>query len=505
MFVDAIKDVRHLEERPTRPRLNRRNARQCSPDRRERGPEKHNLLRLVATMALVLYNSLTHSEQPFRPIDSQNVRMYVCGPTVYDYAHIGNARAVVVFDLLYRVLRHEYGADHVTYVRNITDVEDKIMAAAEASGQTISQVTQRTTAQYHEDMAALGNLPPDIEPRATEYIDEMIALIERLIASGHAYAAQGHALFRVASYKDYGRLSRRSRADMIAGARVEIAPYKEDPGDFVLWKPSSPDQPGWDSPWGRGRPGWHIECSAMSEKTLGATFDIHGGGLDLVFPHHENEIAQSVCAHDGHGPQDFAHYWLHNGMLTVGGAKMAKSEGNFITVRDALAQAPGEVVRLALLGTHYRAPLDWTGERLHEARQTLDRFYRALALPGAPAARAVDDATREALDGDLNAPLALSHLHELAGMINRTDDLAARGHLQAALAAGGQVLGLLDKSPEEWLRGDTVSAQVEEQIAARALARTERRFADADRIRDELAADGIILEDGPGGTTWRRG
>src|ERR1700732_112315 len=307
-------------------------------------------------MPLTLYNTLTRRKEAFLPLDPSNVRVYVCGPTVYDDAHIGNARAVVVFDLLYRVLRLEYGADHVTYVRNITDVEDKIMAAARAR----------------------GTLPPDTEPRATEYIPQMIALIERLIASGHAYAAEGHALFRVGSYARYGALSRRSRADMIAGARVEVAPYKEDPGDFVLWKPSTPDQPGWDSPWGRGRPGWHIECSAMSENTLGETFDIHGGGLDLIFPHHENEIAQSVCAHDGRGPEDFARYWMHNGMLTVGGATMAKSEGNFVPVRDALGQAPGEVIRLALLGTHYRAPLDWTDDRLYEAKRTLDRWYRAL-------------------------------------------------------------------------------------------------------------------------------
>src|SRR5438874_3483725 len=329
-------------------------------------------------MPLVLYNSLTHRKEPFEPLDPARVGMYVCGPTVYDTAHIGNARAVVAFDLLYRVLRHEFGDGHVTYVRNITDVEDKIMAAARASGQTIDEVTARTTAQFHADMAALGNLPPDVEPRATEYINQMTALIERLIASGHAYAAEGHALFRVASYPKYGALSRRSRADMIAGARVEVAPYKEDPGDFVLWKPSTPEQPGWESPWGRGRPGWHIECSAMSEEELGETFDIHGGGLDLIFPHHENEIAQSVCAHGGH---PFARFWLHNGMLTVGGTKMAKSEGNFITVHDALAEWPGEVIRLALLGTHYRDPLDWTEDRLKQARQTLDRFYRALEKP----------------------------------------------------------------------------------------------------------------------------
>src|SRR6202048_4480367 len=332
-------------------------------------------------MPLVLYNSLTRRKEPFEPLDPQRVGMYVCAPTVYDEAHIGNARAVAAFDLLYRVLRHEYGEGHVTYVRNITDVEDKIMAAARASGQTIDQVTARTTAQFHADMTALGNLPPDIEPRATEYIPQMIALIERLIASGHAYGAEGHALFRVGSYAKYGALSRRSRADMIAGARVEVAPYKEDPGDFVLWKPSTPDQPGWDSPWGRGRPGWHIECSAMSETELGETFDIHGGGIDLIFPHHENEMAQSVFAHKR---RPSAHSGRHNGMLTAVGAKMAKAEVNFITVREALAEAPGEVIRLALLGTHYRDPLDWTPDKLRQARQSLDRFYRALTLPRDP-------------------------------------------------------------------------------------------------------------------------
>src|SRR5215831_5186673 len=300
-------------------------------------------------MPLTLYNTLTRGKEPFEPLDPERVGLYVCGPTVYDRAHIGNGRAIVVFDVLYRLLRDIYGREHVCYVRNITDIEDKINAAARRNNEPIAALTARTAAAFHEDMAALGNLPPDIEPRATEYIPQMIAMIERLIESGHAYLAEGHALFRVGSYAKYGALSRRSRADMIAGARVEIAPYKENPGDFVLWKPSTPDQPGWDSPWGRGRPGWHIECSAMSENTLGPTFDIHGGGLDLIFPHHENEIAQSVCAHDGSGPQDFARVWMHNGMLTVGGAKMAKSDGNFITVRDALTAAPGGVIRLALL------------------------------------------------------------------------------------------------------------------------------------------------------------
>src|SRR5256885_4306357 len=365
-------------------------------------------------MPLTLYNTLTRRKESFEPLDPSNVRLYVCGPTVYDFAHVGNARAVVAFDLLYRVLRHEYGDSHVTYVRNITDVEDKIIAASRESGEPIDALTRRTTAIFHEDMAALGNLPPDIEPRATEYINEMIALIERLIASGHAYAAEGHALFRVASYAKYGALSRRSRADMIAGARVEVAPYKEDPGDFVLWKPSTPDQPGWDSPWGRGRPGWHIECSAMSENTLGETFDIHGGGLDLIFPHHENEIAQSVCAHNGRGPEDFARYWLHNGMLTVRGAKMAKSEGNFVTVRNGLSQAPGEVIRLALLMTHYRDPLDWTEGRLREAESLHGRFYRALALPSSGGGYSNINPIVNALYEDLNTPFALSFIHEYA-------------------------------------------------------------------------------------------
>src|SRR6266851_3311156 len=458
-------------------------------------------------MPLVLYNSLTRRKETFAPIDPENVRMYVCGPTVYDLAHVGNARANVAFDLLYRVLRHEYGAEHVRYVRNITDVEDKIIAAARENGEPIEALTKRTTAIIHEDMAALGNLPPDSEPRATEYIPQMILMIARLIASGHAYAAEGHVLFRVASYAKYGALSRRSRADLIAGARVEVAPYKEDPGDFVLWKPSSPDLPGWPSPWGLGRPGWHIECSAMSEETLGESFDIHGGGLDLIFPHHENEIAQSVCAHEG---RPFARYWLHNGMLTVAGAKMAKSEGNFITVRDTLSQAPGEVIRLALLSTHYRDPLDWTPDRLHQARQTLDRWYRAmLEMPwesdcqNATAAPEVIDA----IEDDLNTPLTIVRMHELAGAINRCTDPTERRGMQIALAAAGRLMGLLDITSSDWLRnGETLGKSIELRIAERALARKERRFADADRIRSELTALRIVLEDKPDGTTeWRRG
>jgi cysteinyl-tRNA synthetase len=453
-------------------------------------------------MPIVLYNSLSRRKEPFVPIDDKNVRMYVCGPTVYDFAHIGNARAVVVFDQLYRLLRHEYGESHVRYVRNITDVEDKIIAAARAGGEPIDALTARTTAIFHQDMAALNALPPDVEPRATEYIAQMIAMIGRLIAGGHAYAADGHALFRVASYAGYGALSRRNRDELIAGARVEVAPYKEDPADFVLWKPSSADQPGWDSPWGRGRPGWHIECSAMSEDTLGDTFDIHGGGLDLIFPHHENEIAQSVCAHDGH---PFARYWLHNGMLTVGGTKMAKSEGNFITVRDALHQAPGEVLRLALLSSHYRDPLDWTEDRLWEARRWADKFYRVLEDAPAALMPLPCPAVREALDEDLNTPMALTSLQQLSFQIVAAGTPEVRQKLQAELLGGGRLLGLLGQSPQDWFHRGSHAGDIEARIADRAQARRERRFADADRIRVELAGEGIVLEDRPDGTTdWRR-
>ncbi|HET9018309.1 MAG TPA: cysteine--tRNA ligase, partial [Acetobacteraceae bacterium] len=322
---------------------------------------------------LRLHNSLTRRRETFVPLDPAHVRLYVCGPTVYDLAHLGNARPVVVFDVLVRLLRRLY--PRVTYVRNITDVDDKINARAAESGEPIAAITARTTADFHADMTALGALPPDVEPRATGHIAEMIQLIERLIAGGHAYVAEGHVLFAVASFPEYGRLSGRSPEELIAGARVDVAPYKRDPGDFVLWKPSSPDLPGWDSPWGRGRPGWHIECSAMSWRYLGENFDIHGGGQDLLFPHHENELAQSCCAFPG---SRFARYWMHNGMLLIGGEKMSKSLGNFLTVRDALAKAPGEAVRLALLRAHYRSTLDFSDELLGETRKDLDRWYRAL-------------------------------------------------------------------------------------------------------------------------------
>jgi cysteinyl-tRNA synthetase len=462
-------------------------------------------------MPLTFYNTLTRRKEPFEPLDPERVRLYVCGPTVYDRAHIGNGRAIVVFDVLYRVLREIYGSDHVLYVRNITDVEDKINAAARKNGEPIEALTAKTIAAFHEDMAALNTLPPDIEPRATEYIPQMIEMIERLIAAGHAYFAEGHVLFAIASNPQYGQFSGRSRDEMIAGARVEVAPYKRDPADFVLWKPSDAELPGWDSPWGRGRPGWHIECSAMSETHLGETFDIHGGGLDLVFPHHENEIAQSVCAHAG---RPFVRYWVHNGMLTDAGAKMSKSLGNIRTVRELLDEAPGEAIRLALLTTHYRDPLDWTSDRLRQARHTLDRFYRALTLPGDTVFEKFGEAeealrpVREALEDDLNTPLALTRLHDLVGTINRTSSDAERSALQRALETGGRMMGLLGQSPLDWLRGSAKSDsdRIEKRIAARAANRRQRRFAEADRIRTELAAEGILLEDRPDGTTtwWRK-
>jgi cysteinyl-tRNA synthetase len=462
-------------------------------------------------MPLFLYNSLTRRKERFEPLDRNRIGLYVCGPTVYDRAHIGNARAFVVFDALYRLLCALYGRAHVRYVRNITDVDDKIIAAARDNGEPIPALTERTIAAFHADMAALNVLPPDVEPRATAHIPHMIAMIERLIARSCAYVADGHVLFAIASDPDYGRLSRRSRAEMIAGARVEVAPYKRDPGDFVLWKPSPPELPGWDSPWGRGRPGWHIECSAMSEAHLGESFDIHGGGLDLIFPHHENEIAQSTCAHDG---RPFVRFWVHNGFLTVDGAKMSKSLGNFRTVRDLLESAPGEAIRLALLSTHYRDPLDWTDEKLRQARSSLDRFYRALTLPGDAVFERPGEADAafrpvfEALLDDLNTPLALAALHELVGRINRTSSDAERSALQKALERGGRLLGLLEHNPLDWLRGSAAAdaRRIEERIAARAEARRARRFAEADRIRAELAREGVILEDKPDGTTawWRK-
>ena len=377
-------------------------------------------------MTLSLYNTLAREKQVFEPIDANSVGMYVCGPTVYDYAHIGNARPAVVFDVLFRLLRRRYGPEHVTYVRNITDVDDKIINAHKETGEPIDEITARTARAYRDDMHALGCLDPDIEPRATRHIDEMVAMIGTLVDGGHAYAADGHVLFDVPSMPEYGALSRRNIDEMIAGARVEVAPYKRNPQDFVLWKPSVGDEPGWDSPWGRGRPGWHIECSAMSGRYLGETFDIHGGGQDLIFPHHENEIAQSRCAHGG---LPFVRYWVHNGYLMTEGEKMSKSLGNFYTVHDLLKEYPGEAIRLVLLQTHYRQPLDFTKDGIAQARHTLDRFYSALRA-NAEVAADVDveadgletmAAVEQALADDINTPAALAHLHDALGALNKAE------------------------------------------------------------------------------------
>jgi cysteinyl-tRNA synthetase len=447
-------------------------------------------------VTLQLYNTLTRKKEPFVPIDPTNVRMYVCGPTVYQRIHIGNARPQIVFDVLFRLLRHLYGENHVTYVRNITDIDDKIIDEARKCGESIEALTERTTRDFHADVAALGCLPPTHEPRATQHVSGMIALIERLIARGHAYAAEGHVLFHVPSMPAYGRLSGRNRDDQIAGARVDVAPYKRDPADFVLWKPSPPDLPGWESPWGRGRPGWHIECSAMSEALLGPLpFDIHGGGLDLIFPHHENEIAQSCCAH---GLERMANYWLHNGLVEMRGEKMAKSVGNVLRMDEALGVVPAEAVRYWMLRTHYRQPIDCTPEALQEAKRALDRFYLALAKDGTAAA-AVDAAVVDTLADDLGTPETLAALHGLLAEANRGVAGAA-----ARLRGSALLLGLLTQSPAAWLKRGGEGVDIEERIAARIAARKARDFGEADRIRAELAEQGVILEDTPTGTTWRR-
>ncbi|MET4806619.1 cysteine--tRNA ligase [Limibacillus sp. MBR-115] len=454
-------------------------------------------------MTIRLYNTLQRREEELVPIDPKNVRMYVCGPTVYDTAHIGNARPAVVFDVLFRLLRQVYGDEHVTYARNITDVDDKIIKASQETGEPIESITKRTTLAYQTDMAALGALPPTVEPRCTAHIPQMVAMIETLIAEGHAYAAEGHVLFAVGSDANYGQLSRRDRDEMIAGARVEVAPYKRDPADFILWKPSSEDQPGWDSPWGKGRPGWHIECSAMAKEHLGVTFDIHGGGADLIFPHHENEIAQSTCAN--HAP--FANIWMHNGYVVVNGEKMSKSLGNFFTARALLDEGwHGEVIRLALLSGHYRQPLDITREKLEACKAQLDRFYGALrnASGVVRSETLVTDGVVSALADDLNTPEALTYLHGFADQLNRGElpELAKAGLLDSA-----ELLGLLAEEPEAWFKGmadDDEAAEIDALIAERLAARKARDFAAADRIRDALAARGVLLEDGPQGTTWRR-
>ncbi|MGS1017470.1 cysteine--tRNA ligase [Allosphingosinicella humi] len=432
-----------------------------------------------------LHDTMAREKRVFTPADPKRVTMYVCGPTVYNRAHIGNARPAVVFDVLARLLRHVYGADSLVYARNVTDVDDKIIASAASEGVDPSVITRRFEQYYLDDMGALGVAPPTIAPRATENIGEMIAMIARLVETGHAYEADGHVLFHVPSDPDYGALGRRDREAMIAGARVEVASYKKDPADFVLWKPSDPEVIGWDSPWGRGRPGWHIECSAMIGRHLGETIDIHAGGLDLIFPHHENEVAQSRCAHDG---APLARYWVHNGFLSMAdGEKMSKSLGNVVTVGELLAEGhKGETLRLALLSAHYRQPLEWSPQLIAQSKATLDRLYRVV---GDAEDGMIDRGVVDALADDLNTPLALSRLAAI-------DE-------PAVLKASAAVLGLLEGSASTWFRGEG-DARIDALVEARAEAKKARNFAEADRIRADLAAEGILLEDGPTGTTWRR-
>jgi len=459
-------------------------------------------------MNLRLHNTRTHRVEDFVPQDPRRVTMYLCGPTVYNYVHIGNARGPVVFGLLVRLLKHVYGAGHVVYARNVTDVDDKINTAAAAAGVPIEVITQRYSAAYDEDIQRLGADRPDVVPYATQHIPQIIAMCERLIAGGHAYAAEGHVLFDVSSYADYGKLSGRSTEEMIAGARVEVAPYKKNPADFVLWKPSTPDLPGWDSPWGRGRPGWHIECSAMSEAHLGETLDIHAGGNDLMFPHHENEVAQSTCAHGG---KVFARWWLHNGMLTFGGKKMSKSLGNTLVLHELLDRYPAELLRFMLMKAHYRQPLDWSDATLEQAQRTLDGLYGTLRdLAGvevAPQDRALPSELIDTLAEDLNTPEALSLLARLADSARKSTSPQDKKAAKAALLEAGAFLGLLQQDPEAWFKrqgAESVDPEwIENLLAKRADARKRKDFATSDRIRDELAARGVIIEDGAQGVRWK--
>ncbi|MGD8808214.1 MAG: cysteine--tRNA ligase [Gammaproteobacteria bacterium] len=467
-------------------------------------------------MSLTLYNTLSRQSERFEPLEPPRVTMYVCGPTVYNFAHIGNARPAVVFDVLARLLRSRY---ELTYARNVTDVDDKINAAAAEQGVSIDVITNRYLAAYHADMAALGVRPPDIEPRVTEHMDAIVSMIETLIHKGCAYEADGHVLFEVARFADYGTLSRRSSEELLAGARVEVAPYKRAPEDFVLWKPSAPEIVGWESPWGRGRPGWHIECSAMAGIHLGETIDIHGGGQDLVFPHHENEIAQSACAHDG---AVFARFWLHNGFVNMDSEKMAKSLGNVRLVRELVETYPGEVIRMALLSAHYRQPLDWNDRLLEATRQRLDRLYRALLEAGIDEAHGTAGANSKggtgehaellgpffgALDDDLNTPQALSELAALARAANRCSEPGERRAVATALRHAAGYLGLLSAQPSVWLGADRQAddfAEIEALVRERDRLRGARDFAAADRIRDDLAGRGVVIEDSVDGARWYR-
>lgn len=447
-------------------------------------------------MELQLHNTASRKKETFKPIDPKNVRIYGCGPTVYDYVHIGNGRSFVMFDLLFRVLRHIYGEEHVTLVRNITDIDDKIMDRAAKRGATIREVTEETVEALHQDVADLGLLRPTHEPRATDYLPGMIGMIEKLVDKGYAYVADGHVLFEVKKDNHYGQLSGRSVDDMIAGARVEVAPYKKDPMDFVLWKPSDEDQPGWDSPWGRGRPGWHLECSVMSEEILGETFDVHAGGVDLIFPHHENEIAQSTCAHGG---ATLANYWIHGGFLDVEGEKMSKSLGNFKTVHELVKEFQGEAMRLHIITSHYRQGMNFSIDGIKDAKRLLDRWYRLVdgVEPGE-----VDEGFMACLLDDLNVPGGLAELHRLASDAAKGDERAA-----ASLKATANILGLLQLSTQEWESWrpeglELDEAKIDAMVEARNAARAAKDFAEADRLRDELADMGVAIKDSAGGTSW---
>lgn len=459
-------------------------------------------------MSLHLYNTLSRQKEKFVPADPDRLTMYVCGPTVYSYAHIGNARPAVIFDVLAKLLRHQW--PQVIFARNITDIDDKINAAASEEGVEINVISRRFASIYHDDMMSLGVDPPDLEPYATDHVPDMITMIERLISGGHAYHVDGHVLFNVPTFANYGHLSGHAQEELLAGARVDVAPYKKDPSDFILWKPSAPDMPGWDSPWGRGRPGWHLECSSMIEKHLGETIDIHGGGIDLVFPHHENEIAQSTCVHGG---KTFVRYWLHNGFVNVAKEKMSKSIGNVLLIRDLLEDTSGEAIRLALLAGHYRQPLDWTDNGLQQAERTLDRLYgavRRLADIQADDNPDLDPDFLTAMNDDLNTPRALAALFELVRLANTAENGAEKRRLKGKLLRSAGLLGLLQQTPEKWFAGGVAKDngpsedEIEELVQARNRARETKNFAEADRIRDLLGEEGIVLDDGAVETRWRR-
>ena len=453
-------------------------------------------------MTLHLYDTFSKSKREFRPIDPNNIRMYVCGPTVYDYAHVGNARPVIVFDTLFRIMRHSYGVDHVTYVRNITDIDDKIIEAANSNKEDISSLTSRTIQYFHEDASYIGALVPTIEPKATDHINEMVEMIETLIVKGFAYEVDGNVLFSSSKYDQYGKLSGKNIDELIAGARVDIEDFKKEASDFILWKPSKDNEPGWESPWGKGRPGWHIECSAMSKKYLGDTFDIHGGGQDLIFPHHENEIAQSECCHE----KKFANYWLHNGFLTVEGNKMAKSNGNFITVNELKDRYHGEVIRLAMLMTHYRQPLNWTENSLLESKKILNKwfsFFLDIEISKVDE-DFVDESILSALKDDINTPKAISELHQLFKNCTKEDVLSIKKFINSA-----RLLGLMLSSPKEWMEwnvreNNLDEIKINELIEKRNLLRDQGNYSDADKIRDQLDELEIILEDKDGKTTWKQ-